>query len=520
MKKASRRKSRENRKTCAGHRLNKIERVALKEKRRKNLAAVREGKEAVCEKINPRTQASNSKSPFSTVIDQTKNYEYIASAQIKVWRSLLPSLMLKLSKIKDPRNPNKVKHKLTVLMMFGLFQCVLRLKSRRAFNEHLTNASLFEQLNKIFPDIDSIPHADTVARLLERIDVAEIERIHISMIRKLIKQKKFKKLLINQCMPVSVDGTQKTVRDGQLQEEGWLVRTITTQQGKEYQQYVYVLEANITFANGLNIPLLTEYCCLDADAFSNVNAKQDCEINGFYRLTDRLKKHFPRLKIIALLDNLYACETVIAHVKEKRWEFMIKLPKKLKQLYDPLQTQRGNRVEIPGQPYYRERKQAFHWINHRQYKGHQVHVVGCTENWEAVCNKTGDILKQFSEHTWISSVALSLDNIHERCNLAARKRYYIEDSFNTEKNRGYQYQHVFSYNWNAMKGFHYLMRLAHAINALSEFTKRLKKTIKQLGWSITLNRIFEAIKHRWLSDDWMQKELEKTPQLRFDFEFI
>ena len=51
----------------------------------------------------------------------------------------------------------------------------------------------------------------------------------------------------------------------------------------------------------------------------------------------------------------------------------------------------------------------------------------------------------------------------------------IEDSFNTEKNRGYHYKHAYSYNWNAMQGFHLLMRLGHAINALSAFTKKLKQ---------------------------------------------
>ena len=51
----------------------------------------------------------------------------------------------------------------------------------------------------------------------------------------------------------------------------------------------------------------------------------------------------------------------------------------------------------------------------------------------------------------------------------------MEDSFNTEKNRGYHYKHAFSYDWNAMQGFHYLMRLAHVINAISEFTKNVKK---------------------------------------------
>jgi hypothetical protein len=280
---------------------------------------------------------------------------------------------------------------------------------------------------------------------------------------------------------------------------------------------VYVLEANITFPNGLNIPLLTEYCCLNTDDIGHNQAKQDCELNGFYRLTDRLKKYFPRLKIMVLLDNLYACNAVIAHLKSKRWDFMIKLPAKLKTLYGPLQSRRNHSVSIPGQLYYRERQQTFYWVNDIAYKLHQVHIVGCSENWSAVCQITGNIIKQFSEHTWISSIPLSINNVHELCNLAARKRCLIEDNFNTEKNRGYQYQHIFSYNFNAMKGFHYLMRLAHAINALSEFTKKLKKYVKTLGWSNTLKRIFDAIKHPWLSDDWVKKEFQKTAQLRLDF---
>ena len=91
--------------------------------------------------------------------------------------------------------------------------------------------------------------------------------------------------------------------------------------------------------------------------------------------------------------------------------------------------------------------------------------------------KTGKIIKCFSEHAWISSILISIDKVHELLNLGARKKELIEDSMNTEKNRGYHYKHAFSYNWNAMQGFHYLMRLGHAINAICEFTKKLKKYI-------------------------------------------
>jgi hypothetical protein len=113
---------------------------------------------------------------------------------------------------------------------------------------------------------------------------------------------------------------------------------------------------------------------------------------------------------------------------------------------------------------------------------------------------------------------LHINNVHELLNLGARKKELIEDNFNTEKNRGYRYKHAFSYDWNAMQGFHYLMRLGHAINALSEFTKKLKHYIKSLGCSATLKLIKETLFHPWLPTEWIDDQNHVTPQLRFQFE--
>lgn len=518
MSQSSCRKKRTARKTHTGRRrLTKDEQKALKAKRRAAFTDIKQQIAATGSGIITRTQACNRKCSAESFQEEQAAYEDIVSAQMDTWRSILPGLIKKFANIKDPRNPKTIRHSMTVLMLFGLFHFLFMLKSRRAFNENLTTPSLCALLEEFFPDMSTIPHADTLARLLERMDVDELERAHIDLIRKLIKRKKFIQLLVRRCLPISIDGTQKAVRNGQLQEGGWLLRTITKKSGKEDQQYIYVLEANITFANGLSIPLLTEYCRLDAESYSHAAAKQDCELKAFYRLTERLKAYFPRLNIMILLDALYACHNVIAYLQEKHWKFMIKLPKKLKLLNEVLDKLRDSAIGISSQPYWRERKQKFYWINHVNDKGCQVHLVGCMENWLDMCKETGKKIMIFSQHTWISSDPLSIKNVHEYCNLGARTRVHIEDNFNTEKNRGYQYEHIFSYHWNGMKGFHALMRLAHAINAISEFTKKLKKYIKAFGISNTLTRIFEAIKHPWLSNEWVKKECQKTAQIRFDF---
>ena len=58
-------------------------------------------------------------------------------------------------------------------------------------------------------------------------------------------------------LPISIDGVQKLSRDGELQSVEGLERKVKSADGKITQQYVAILEANITLQNGLTIPLLS-----------------------------------------------------------------------------------------------------------------------------------------------------------------------------------------------------------------------------------------------------------------------
>ena len=372
-------------------------------------------------------------------------------------------------------------------------------------------------MRKIFPEFDSIPHADTLARLLEKINVNIIEDAHIALIKQLISGKKFKKLLINGCIPITIDGCQKLFRNALLHDSHWLQRTVGNDDNKISQQYVYAMEANITLKNGLSIPLLTEYLSMENNQLINPISKQDCELNAFERLADKLKQHFPRLKMIIFMDALYATQGVMGTLHKYGWEYVIKFSKnKLKSFAKLLNKQR--KLRIPDQRYYRGRQQEFYWKNNIVY-GYDweliVSLVACLERREEVNKKTGEVEVKYSEHTWISSIPFTIDNVHEFLNLGARKKEAIEDSINTEKNRGYHYKHLFSHNWNAMKGFHLLMRLGHALNALSQFVKRLKKYVKENGIGATLLFIKETLFSPWLNDVWLEEQHNQIPQLRF-----
>jgi len=69
-----------------------------------------------------------------------------------------------------------------------------------------------------------------------------------------------------------------------------------------------------------------------------------------------------------------------------------------------------------------------------------------------------------------------------------------------------------------MRAFHLLMRMAHAVNVLSEFTKKLKKWIKEQGCSAILKLIKETLFNPWRPKEWYEKQYKQIPQLRFQLE--
>lgn len=167
------------------------------------------------------------------------------------------------------------------------------------------------------------------------------------------------------------------------------------------------------------------------------------------------------------------------------------------------------------------RRQRFEWINNIEYyygpnerKKQIVHVVVCEESWEEVAKDSAEVVTKRSRHAWISSKPLCRRNLHERCNLGARHRWGIESGILVEKCHGYQYEHIFSYNWNAMKGYHYLMRLGHLINVLTIYSERLVKIVGELGVQGFIRFIRETISGPWLDPLWVRQRLAAPFQLR------
>ena len=124
-----------------------------------------------------------------------------------------------------------------------------------------------------------------LGRILEKIDVNRIEEIHVELIRNFIRKEKFLRFLVDNAYPIAIDGTQKATRR-ELLDEAWLQRKVGKEEDGKKQHYVYVLEANLAFQNGMVIPLMSEF--LEHGKGDTSNDKQDCETKAFFRLAARL----------------------------------------------------------------------------------------------------------------------------------------------------------------------------------------------------------------------------------------
>lgn len=465
------------------------------------------------------TTIKNTKSKLKTVEEEKEFRHGIVEEHLKIYRNLLPKILQNFSRIKDYRDPKRIEHKLTVVLLYGLLMFVYQMTSRREANRKITMPQFMKNLKIIFPELESLPHCDTLNRILKEIEVEKIQNTHIKLVKELIKNKKFKRYMTGYKYMIAIDGTQKFLREEPWSEES-LQKTIDTKNGKKTLYYVYVLEANLVFENGIVIPLLTEI--LEASKGDVENDKQDCEIRAFKRLAKKLKSWFSHLPITILLDGLYPNGPIISLCHKYNWDYMMVLKDDdLKTVWEEAYGLKKLETNNTKESTWKGHKQKFWWINNIDYRyGNngryklKLNVVVCEETWEEVNKQTGEIEIKKCKYAWISKIKVSKDNVVNRCNKVARSRWFTEENNLVEKHHGYNYEHCFSKNWNAMKGFHYLMRLAHLLNVLVQYSVKIYERIKEFGIRGVIDLLVSTLSGPWLDYDKIEAFIHRKHQIR------
>ena len=378
---------------------------------------------------------------------------------------MLPGVIERFDRLPDPRRVASCRHRLTVLLVYAILLFLWQFASRRAANQALSRPTAWEALRQVFPMLDTVPHTDTIARVLERLDPAEVEAVLLETIRRLLRKRKFRHWLGQRRYLVAIDGSQKWSHD-----TPWTPAALHRKTGSDTTSYpVYVVEAILTGPQGVSIPLLAEFCENAADA--EPETKQDCELKAFYRLAARLKATFPHMPLCVLRDGLYPNGPLMALCRQYHWDFLIVLQDgNLPEFQAEAHGLHKLLPEQPRQSRWGDRPQTFWWVNQIPYEWRDaetggrrhlvVHYVVCEERW-----MEQDELRH-RRWVWVSGQPLTAQNVVARCNDMARCRWDIEEHILVEKHRGYHYEHLYSQQWNAIKNWHTVMRLAHLLNVL------------------------------------------------------
>ncbi|CEO87983.1 conserved hypothetical protein [Syntrophaceticus schinkii] len=141
-------------------------------------------------------------------------------------------------------------------------------------------------------------------------------------------------------------------------------------------------------------------------------------------------------------------------------------------------------------------------------------MVICKESWEEIELVTCRGVTKTTRYAWISSDPIKKTNIHARSNLIARKRWLQENTILKEKDQGYHYEHIFSHNWNAMKGYHYLMHIGRMLNEMVLHSVCLTEHAKKVGFRRLIEKFRKNMIYNSLDTKRIRKLMKSPGQLR------
>ena len=278
----------------------------------------------------------------------------------------------------------------------------------------------------------------------------------------------------------------------------------------EIEYYHRVLEAKLILSNGMAISIETEFI---ENPSENID-KQDCELKAFYRLEKKLKRNFPQLSICLLLDSLYACQQVMKICEEKNWKYIINFKKgSIPTLYEDfmslLKLEKNNEKRCSAE----EEFQVLQWMNNMDYNGHNLSGLTVAKS-----SQKNIKVKDCINFCWLTNLIVKERNCFDIANYGGRRRWKIEnEGYNEQKNGGYDLEHIYCHEYNAMKNFYLLLQLGHMINQLLEKGSLIKKDLfKKLGG---IRKITEALKAEFIysiiNEIQLQLLLQQKIQIRF-----
>jgi len=347
---------------------------------------------------------------------------------------------------------------------------IFKTDSRNDFNEKRSEKYFMSNYMAAFGL--RLPHMDTVNEVLKALDNNELEKMKDDMISMIIERKILNLYRIASKYHQVVFDATGTVSINEANVKNFPNAVTTTSKNGVITYHLKVLEAKIVTSSGLVISIGTEWIENEGEYH-----KQDCELKAFVRLSEKLKKRFPRLPICAVADGLYPNKTTFDICKKNSWKYIFTFKDgNLKTVWDDINglkqlesrniketvvaVKRRKKVDNGMLQVITRKTTVYSWINNLSYGENDFNYV------EMIETENDNLPHKFA---YISNFDIDENNI---CEIAerGRLRFKIEnEGFNTQKNLGYGITHKFSRtSMNAVKNYYTCIQMAHLLNQLFE----------------------------------------------------
>lgn len=440
--------------------------------------------------------------------------------------------------IPDRRNQDLITYSKQSIMMSALAIFLFRMESGNKFDDKShdedekyskTNMAKF-----ISAPEDRVPVIKTIEKFLMNLEENSVNELMIAFFKDLQRSKFFKQhpqimpgdffLLAADCVHThTYDHIHHTDKVGDNDCDCCLKRVYNKGTVNEKVRWQHnTLVFCFIFTGGLKIPIyrypIHAKQIINLENASDDTHKQECELVALKAALPIIREAFPKMKIVLLLDGLYANKPVMRLSGDHKCGYIIVrkeacLPLLAKECDE--NAKHPNHKKNCVKKCHRVHKewtikQSYAWFN-TMYLGD-----GVSTNVLRFCEtrtKNGDL--QTYKCEWLFSWRLS-GKICESAARQARSRWDIEDLFNSCKNRGYNLRHDYSRNPRSCFNWQGLALFAFGIFELFRFSE----VVKQRGnWpqSTLAEKLLGQLLYRSTEEIFPKRTLLKRVQFRYHF---
>ena len=391
--------------------------------------------------------------------------------------------------------------------------------SRNQYNQCREDLQFKQNYRRLFGF--AMPHGDSVQKVMDLLDIFQIEQLKHQMIQVLIQRKTFHNSRYRgHWFRIAVDASGMGSYDHQRDEQ-CLQRT--SKNGKT-TYFHSVLEARLITPNGFSISIATEWLENPEDGEYD---KQDCERKGFIRLATTLKKVYPRLPILILADGLYPYEGFFAICKANQWHYCVTFKDgNLTSVWEEVMElhalqSKNTRQDLCYLPGGKTVEQVFQWVTAVDYKGHTLNWLACKETIRSTKTEVLEEALKTTRFVHITDLPINASNIADTSR-TGRLRWKIEnEGFNTLKNGGYGMEHQYARkSYCALKNYFQFMQMAHLIHQLMTLNTRFREDFMKAKNHPTLKSLWVQLVSAMQCFEINEQELQGISGTRRQFRFI